>query len=395
LRQVDDALTQEESVTSPIAMPDRTEASARQAGAILTVDLRAIAANYRLVRARLGAAECGAVLKADAYGLGAAHVGPALAKAGCKTFFVAHLDEGIVLRPYLPRGAAVIVLHGLFPGCEAECLAHDLIPVLNTPSQLVRWAALSRAEGRHLPAFLQLDTGMARFGLSEADLTTVLAGSDLAAIDLRVVMSHLACPDEPDHPANGAQLALFEAGRRRLPPARASLAASSGTFLPCAFHFDLARPGAALFGVAPVGGQPNPLRPVVTLQAKIVQMRDVAAGTAVGYGHTYRTPGPARLATIAVGYADGYLRAGSNKGCAWFQGVALPVLGRVSMDSIVLDASAVPEGALTEGALVTLIGTERGVDSVAADAGTIGYEILTSLGHRYERRYVAAEESHS
>jgi alanine racemase len=131
----------------------------------------------------------------------------------------------------------------------------------------------------------------------------------------------------------------------------------------------------------------------VTLQAKIVQMRDVAAGTPVGYGHTYRTPGPARLATIAVGYADGYLRAGSNKGCAWFQGVQLPVLGRVSMDSIVLDASAVPEGALGEGALVTLIGAERDVDAVAADAGTIGYEILTSLGHRYERRYAAAEEN--
>ncbi len=377
----------------PIVMPDRVAASARQAGAILTVDLGAIAANYRLVRARLGAAECGAVLKADAYGLGAAQVGPALAQAGCKTFFVAHLDEGIALRPHVPPHAAIIVLHGLFPGCEAECLAHDLIPVLNTPSQLARWAALSRAEGRKLPAFLQLDTGMARFGLSDADLDAVLAGSDLAAIDLRVVMSHLACPDEPDNPANSAQLALFEAARRRLPPARASLAASSGTFLPPHFHFDLARPGAALFGVAPVEGQPNPLRPVITLQAKIVQMRAVPAGTPVGYGHTYRTAAPARLATIAVGYADGYLRAGSNKGCAWFQGAALPVLGRVSMDSIVLDASALPDGALGEGALVTLIGAERGVDAVAGDAGTIGYEILTSLGHRYERRTIAAEEN--
>jgi alanine racemase len=164
--------------------------------------------------------------------------------------------------------------------------------------------------------------------------------------------------------------------------------------LPPAFHFDLARPGAALFGVAPVGGQPNPLHPVVTLRAKIVQMRDVPAGTAIGYGHTYRTRDAARLATIAVGYADGYLRAGSNKGAAWFQGVPLPVVGRVSMDSIVLDASALPEGALAEGALVTLIGAERGVDAVAADAGTIGYEILTSLGHRYERRY-AAEENHA
>ena len=380
-------------MAQPIAMQDRAAASARQAGAILTVDLGAITANYRLVRARLGATECGAVLKADAYGLGAAQVGPALAQAGCKTFFVAHLDEGIALRPHLPADAALVVLHGLFPGCEAECLAHNLIPVLNTPGQLARWADLSRAEGRKLGALLQLDSGMARFGLSEADLAAVLAGSDLDAIDLRFVMSHLACPDEPDNPANPAQLAAFEAARSRLPRARASLAASSGSFLPAAFHFDLARPGAALFGVAPVEGQPNPLRPVVTLQAKIVQMRDVAAGTPVGYGHSYRTAAPARLATIAVGYADGYLRAGSGKGCAWFDGTPLPVLGRVSMDSIVLDASALPDGALTEGALVTLIGAERGVDAVAADAGTIGYEILTSLGHRYERRYVAAKEN--
>jgi len=376
-------------------MQDRDAASTRRAGAVLTVDLGAITANYRLVRTRLGAAECGAVLKADAYGLGAAQVGPALAQAGCQTFFVAHLDEGIALRPWLPAEAAIIILHGLFPGCEAECLAQGLIPVLNTPSQLAHWAALARKEGRKLPAFLQLDTGMARFGLSSADLAAVLAGSDLEAIDLRCVMSHLACADEPDHEANRSQLALFEAGRRRLPAAPASLAASSGVFQPPSFHFDLARPGAALFGVAPVAGQPNPLRPVITLQAKIVQMRDVAAGTPVGYGHTYRTPSAARLATIAVGYADGYLRAGSNKGCAWFQGIPLPLVGRVSMDSIVLDASAVPEGALGEGAQVTLIGAERGVDAVAADAGTIGYEILTSLGHRYERRYAAAEESHA
>ena len=373
--------------------PITADAVARRSGAVLTIDLGAIAANYRLLQARLGGAQCGAVLKADAYGLGTAQVAPALAQVGCRIFFVAHLDEGLALRRYLPA-ADIVVMHGLFAGCEAECLAARLIPVLNAPGQLARWAALGRAEGRRLPAFLQLDTGMARFGLAAAELDAVVKdGRDLAAIDLRCVMSHLACADTPAHPANALQLAQFAALRARLPAGSASLAASSGIFLPPAFHFDLARPGAALFGVAPVAGQPNPLRPVVTLQAKIVQMRDVPGGTPIGYGHTARTAGPARLATIAVGYADGYLRSGSNQGCAWFGTAKLPVLGRVSMDSIILDASAVPagalgEGALGEGTLVTLIGAERDVDAVAADAGTIGYEILTSLGHRYDRRYL-------
>ena len=375
--------------------PITADAAARRSGAVLTIDLGAIAANYRLLQARLGAAQCGAVLKADAYGLGAAQVAPVLARAGCRTFFVAHLDEGLALRQHVPA-ADIVVMHGLFAGCEAECLAAGLTPVLNAPGQLARWADLGRAEGRRLPAFLQLDTGMARFGLADAELDAVVAdGRDLAAIDLRCVMSHLARADEPADPANTMQMVTFTAMRERLPPAPASLAASSGVFLPPAFHFDLARPGAALFGVAPVAGQPNPLRPVVTLQAKIVQWRDVPADTPIGYGHTARTAGAARLATIAVGYADGYLRSGSNRGCAWLGSTRLPVLGRVSMDSIILDASAVPEGALAEGTLVTLIGAARDVDAVATDAGTIGYEILTSLGHRYERRYLAAEEKPS
>ncbi len=365
---------------------------ANQAGAILTIDLGAVAANYRILRDRLGGVACGAVLKADAYGLGAAEVAPVLFRTGCRQFFVAHLDEGIALRRHLPSAARIHVLHGVFAGGEADCLEHDLIPVLNSRSQLAAWAGEARQLGARLPAVIQIDTGMARFGLSPADVAALAAdGSDLAALEPRLVMSHLACADTPEHPANAAQLAEFTRLRRMLPAAPASLAASFGIFLPAAFHHDLARPGAALFGVAPVVGQPNPLRTVVRLDAKIVQLREVPAGTPVGYGHTAHTTAPARLATIAVGYADGYLRAGSNRGAAWCGGAPMPLLGRVSMDSIVLDATGVPAGALAEGGLVELIGPHRDVDAVAADAGTVGYEVLTSLGHRYHRRYIAAE----
>ena len=362
---------------------------AEAAGALLTIDLRAVAANYRLLQQRVGAARCGAVVKADAYGLGAAMVAPALLSAGCRHFFVAHLEEGIALRHALPAHAAIYVMHGVFAGGEAACLAHDLVPVSNSLDQLSRWAAQARQAGRRVQAIIQLDTGMARFGFAAGDLAAI--GDDLRALTLQFTMSHLACADTPDNPANAEQRTRFDALRAELPPAPATLAASSGIFLGPAFHYDLVRPGAALYGVAPVGGAPNPLDAVIRLDAKIVQLRDVPAGTPIGYGHSVRTTAPARLATIAVGYADGYLRSGSNHGAAWFGGTALPIMGRVSMDSIVLDASAVPADALHEGSVVELIGTHRSVDAVAADAGTIGYEVLTSLGRRYHRRYLSED----
>ena len=362
---------------------------AEAAGALLTIDLGAIAANYRLLRQQIGAATCGAVVKADAYGLGAAEVAPALSAAGCRHFFVAHLEEGIALRHALPTDAAIYVMHGVFAGGEAACLAHDLVPISNSPAQLARWAAQARQADRRLPAVVQLDTGMARFGFAAADLPDIR--DQLRALTLQFTMSHLACADTPDHPANAEQRARFDALRAELPPAPATLAASSGIFLGPAFRYDLVRPGAALFGVAPVAGAPNPLYAVIRLDAKIVQLRDVPAGTPIGYGHSARTAAPARLATIAVGYADGYLRSGSNRGAAWFGDIALPIMGRVSMDSIVLDASAVPADALHEGSTVELIGPHRGVDAVAAEAGTIGYEVLTSLGRRYHRRYISGD----
>ncbi|WP_298234305.1 alanine racemase [uncultured Azohydromonas sp.] len=359
------------------------------AGAVLSIDLGAIRDNWRRLRERVGSARCAAVLKADAYGLGAARVAPVLSDAGCRDFFVAHLDEALALKPVLPAGARLIVLHGPTPGAEAEFVAQGVLPVLNSAAQIAAWRALAQRLDRELPAFVQVDTGMARLGLSAEELRAVAGDAQgLAGIRVAGVMSHLACAEDPTHPANRAQLERFLAARRLLPAAPASLANSSGIFLGEAYHFDLVRPGAALYGVAPVAGADNPMRPVVRLQGKVIQTREIEPGTPVGYGHSWHSGRRARIATVAVGYADGWLRSLSNQGCAWVGDMALPLVGKVSMDTITLDASALPDGALRPGSLVELIGERQGVDAVAAQAGTIGYEVLTSLGARYARRYV-------
>jgi alanine racemase len=250
-----------------------TITGAPYAGATLTVDLGAIRANYRLLRSRLGATACAAVVKADAYGLGAAAVAPALAAEGCRTFFVAHLDEALALRPLLPE-AEIFVLNGLAAGAELECAPHQVTPVLNSLAQVDAWAALGRRLGRAVPAALQVDSGMSRLGVGEAELDKLGASPELLdGIELRLVMSHLACAERQDHPMNREQLRHFGAARARLPKAPASLANSSGIFLGPDFHFDLARPGAALYGLAPVAGAANPMRPVVRLKGRIVQVR--------------------------------------------------------------------------------------------------------------------------
>ncbi len=367
--------------------------SAHGAGAVLTIDLAAIAANWRLLKARVGRADCAAVLKADAYGLGASRVGPALAAAGCRHFFVAHIDEALALRPHLPAQATVAVLHGVPPGAEADAAAAGLVPVLNSRPQVDAWRAQAARRGRRLPAILQVDTGMSRLGLSPVEVEALAADPQaLDGIDLVLVMSHLACADEPAHPANAAQRERFAAARRRLPAAPASLANSSGIFLGADWHFDLARPGAALYGVAPVPGAANPMRPVVRLQAKVIQTRAIDAGTPVGYGFGWCAPAATRIATVSVGYADGWLRSLSDRGTAWFDGVELPLVGRVSMDTATFDVGALPDGALPPGTLVDLIDARHGVDAVAAQAGTIGYEVLTSLGSRYARHYLGGDE---
>lgn len=360
------------------------------AAAFLTVDLGALRENYRLLARRVGAASCAAVVKADAYGLGADRVAPVLSEAGCRHFFVAQVGEGVSLRAILGPGPVIGILNGTTPGSEAACAASDLVPVLNDAAQLEAWKGLARRLDRRLPAILQVDSGMTRFGFDPAEAIALLDAPDaFDGIVPTLVMSHLACADTPENPANAAQLAAFSDIRRRLPQVPASLAASSGIFLGPDFHFDMVRPGAALYGIAPQPGRDNPMRPVVSLCARVMQLRDAPAGTPVGYGHAAVTRRDSRLATVAIGYADGFPR--NTEGAAGFVGgIRLPLIGRVSMDSLVLDATDLPPGAIGPGALVDLIGPAQGVDALAAASGTIGYEVLTRLGHRFHRRYTGA-----
>ena len=237
---------------------------------------------------------------------------------------------------------------------------------------------------------MHIDTGMARLGLPPRELERLVADpAPLAAFDFRYLLSHLACADEPDHPMNEAQRAAFAGAVAALPRATASLANSSGVFLGPGWQFDLARPGVSIYGVNPQPAGPNPMRPVVGLQAKILQIRDVDTPQTVGYGATHRFAGPTRVATVAAGYADGYLRSLSGRGTAHIGDIAVPVIGRVSMDLTTFDVTRVPEA--RPGDMVDLIGPHHDVDALAAEAGTIGYEILTSLGRRYRRCYAGAD----
>jgi alanine racemase len=365
------------------------EISAKLAGAILTIDLGAIAANYRLLQNRVGKTEAAAVVKADAYGLGLAKVAPVLAAAGCRTFCVAHVGEAIALRQVLGKAAAVVVLNGLLKDAEGDYVGYALTPALGSLAEIAAWQALCKRRNEKLPCWLHADTGMLRLGLPPDELKTL--GDEpgrLDGLDVSVVMSHLACADERGHRKNSHQLAAFADVRRRLAIGRASFANSAGVFLGGDFHFDVARPGVALYGVTPIDGEPNPMAQVVRLQAKILQVRRVDTPQTVGYGAAHRVEGPGRIATVPVGYADGYLRSLSNRGTGYIGNIPVPVVGRVSMDLITLDVTEVPEHLAMVGAMVDLIGPHNPVDRVAAEAGTIGYEILTSLGARYHRAYV-------
>ena len=353
------------------------------AGAVLTIDLDALRENYRRLKARLRGAAC-AVVKADGYGLGAAVVASALLEEGCRSFFVAHAAEGVSLRRALGDSPEIYVLNGIYPGAEDDCAEAGLTAVANSAAQLAAWRDAAQRLGRRLPVAVQVDSGMSRLGMSAAEVEAV--GPDaFDGLDLRLVMSHLACADEADNPVNEMQRKAFDAARSKLPEAPASLANSSGIFLGDAFHYDLARPGAALYGVNPTPGQDNPMRQVVRLEAQVIQTRDLETDIGVGYGHSFRTSAPLRAATIAIGYADGWPRRASA--AAWYGGRKLPFAGRVSMDSIVLDVSSLDADELAPGDLVELIGDHQTIDDLAELSGTIGYEILTGIGHRFHRRY--------
>ncbi|MER2509753.1 MAG: alanine racemase [Amaricoccus sp.] len=348
------------------------------ARATLTIDLDAIAANWRALDARSGRdVETAGVLKADAYGLGAARVGPALLAAGARVFFVALAEEGAALRAALGPGPAIHVLSGLLPG-DAEILrTHDLSPCLNSAAQVIDF---ENTLPNHTCA-VQLDSGMHRLGLNASELASVL--DPLSRLRPRLVLSHLACADAPDHPQNANQRRAFIDLANRLPPAPRSLAATGGVLLGPDYHFDLTRPGVGLFGGLPF----TEARPAVTLALPVIQVREVATGGGVGYGAAWVAPRPSRVATLSAGYADGLLRAIAGGAVQLFAGErACPLIGRVSMDLVTVDVTDLADVP----SHLEILNARQTVDDLARAAGTIGYEILTSLGDRYERVYKGA-----
>ncbi len=379
--------------TSPPTTDPSQDPAARRAGALLTIDLTALQENYRRLAAVAGRAEVAPVVKADGYGLGAAKVAPALATLGARRFFVALLEEAVALRKALPApGREIFVLNGLMPGAEGDYREHGIQPVLNSLGEIEAWKAFAAQVGQPLPAALHIDTGMNRLGLPASELESLAADPGRLAGTPSLVMSHLACAEDSAHPMNPDQLERFQSALARLPMAPASFANSSGLFLGPEYLFDIARPGVALYGVNPTPGRPNPVTQVIRLQGKILQVREIDAPQSVGYGATHRAAGPGRIATVAAGYADGYLRSLSDRATAWLGEQRVPVVGRVSMDLITLDVTDVPPQSAVPGTLVDLIGPDDGLDRLAEEAGTIGYEILTSLGRRYHRVYLDPAE---
>ncbi|MES1972913.1 MAG: alanine racemase [Pseudomonadota bacterium] len=353
----------------------------------LTIDLNAVRQNYAQLARRVAPAECGAVVKANAYGLGALAVGAALRREGCKTFFTAHLSEALDLAPALAPDCRIFILNGLDPDCEQFCAERGFLPVLNTLDQVERWRALAIRCQRRLPAALQVDTGMSRLGLALHQVERLSRTTKLKDLDLQLVMTHLACADTPDRAENGVQLDRFRRICLLFPGIRRSIANSGGSLLSAAFHMDLARCGVALFG-APPSTQPVTLRPVVKLDARVIQLRAIETGSGIGYGLDHVATAPMRIATIGIGYADGVPRRFAATGAAWYRTHRLPVVGRISMDSLALDVTHLPDDLLFEGAFVELIGPHQPLESLADATDTIAYEILTGLGRRHQRVYL-------
>ncbi len=360
----------------------------------ITVRLGAIAANYRTYRRMVGPAAVAAVVKADAYGLGAAHVAPALAGLGCDSFFVARLQEGIRLRQLLAQ-ARIFVLDGAPPDAVPALLSHRLTPVLNSLGEVAAWSAAAGAARTTLDAVLHVETGFNRLGLPADELAILAAEARtrLSGLNIVLVMSHLACADDAANTLNAQQLSRFQQALAMLPPAPASLAASQGAMLGPEYHFDLVRPGIGLYGANPqpsnakMAGAQNLMQTAFTLTGKLLQLRRIDSGECVGYGATFRAKRPTMLATIALGYADGIPRSASNQGFAAIDGVRVPIAGRVSMDSTILDVTDLAQAPCV-GDDVEMIGDTITLSLAAGYAGTNEYEILTRLGQRVPRMYL-------
>lgn len=363
------------------------------AGATLTVDLGALRENYARLRRMSGSAECAAAVKGDAYGTGGPEAVRALSDAGCKTFFVAQLSEAARVRETLPD-AIIYVLNGLV---FAEASAYEglqLRPVLATPEEIEAWAAFCRTRGERLPAALHVDTGINRLGLTAREVEQLSGAPEtLAAFELTLVMSHLACADDPDNPMNAEQVAAFDSLRAMLPEVPASLANSGGVLNGAAYHYDLVRPGVALYGGNPLANRHNGMQAVVSVESTVLQVREIAVGKTVGYGAMWKARRPSRIAVVPIGYYDGYFRSlfdtqTDDPAGVHIAGRFAPLAGRVSMDMITVDVTDIAPENVHRGTAVEVIGPNISVDDVARWAGTIPYEVLTALGSRFARVYL-------
>jgi alanine racemase len=374
-------MTLTEPLLEPAARPVEAET-----GGTLTIDLDAIEANWRELTRQILPGECAAVVKANAYGLGLEPVTAKLAEAGCKTFFVADIAEARRVRARA-RDATIYVLHGFSPEARTAYAELNVRPVINSTTELAEWDAFVAAENWRGGAAIHVDTGMNRLGISADEAAALALRVQNENHGITLLMSHLACAEIPDHPLNASQIRLFRELHMLYHGVPASLANSSGIFLGNAAHLDMARPGAALYGINPTPGRANPMRAVVELTARILQVRKLQQGETVGYGAAWTVRRTSRIAVVALGYADGLLRAaggsdGKEGGAATIAGSRCPIAGQISMDLTCVDITDVPEGAVRRGDHATFIGEKITIDDIAASAGTIGYEVLTRLGQR-------------
>ncbi len=377
---------------SELLSPEAIQAAAlASATGVLTVDLDAVVANWRKLEKTAVPAECAGVIKADAYGCGLDPVARALAAAGCKTFFVATVDEARTARAAVPS-AAIYVLDGFFQNCGDAYAELNARPVIGDLNELAEWDVFCRRSGWEGGAGIHIDTGMNRLGLTISEAQGIIPRINAGDHGITLVMSHLACAELLNHPQNARQLAGFREIASLFSGVPASLANSSGVFLGAQFQFDLVRPGAGLYGINPTPEADNPMQPVIDLKARIVHIRSIDKGETVGYGGTWTARRPTKLAIVSAGYADGYFRAGgSNDGTRGAEvivaGKRCPIAGRISMDLIAVDITDLEKNAARRGHMATLIGEGITVDELAHHFGTIGYEVLTSLGRRYARVY--------
>jgi alanine racemase len=375
-----------------ILSPEANKAAAlATASGVLTVDLDALVANWRKLEKAAVPAECSAVIKANAYGCGIVPVAQALAKAGCTTFFVATVDEAAAARAAVPS-AALYVLNGFIQNTGDAYARTDARPVIGDLNELAEWDVFCRRTGWAGGASIHIDTGMQRLGLTIAEAQGLIPRINAGDHGISLVMSHLACAESLNHPMNARQLAVFREIASSFSGVPASLSNSSGIFLGGPFQFDMVRPGAALYGINPTPEADNPMLPVVDVKARIVQIRDIERGESVGYGGNWTARRPTKLAIVSAGYADGYFRIGSSSdGTRGAEVIAAgkrcPVAGRISMDLMAVDVTDLEKNAVRRGHMVTLIGEGITVDELAHHFGTIGYEVLTSLGARYARVY--------